>query len=162
MTVRATIDQAQVKPTVLVQPDEDVLEEMLERLQRVREREHVSRCSCRMLRLRGGRGAHPRRESTPPWLQGLQRRRRQTANTPPLKQPWARNASIAYWEQLGWYLQVPAGVRRPKRVAPHLDERDPDVSHAAALPSTSVTCSTSHSWPRESAGSATPERAAST
>ena len=56
-----------------------------------------------------------------------------------------------------------AGRRQqPKGVAPELNESDPDVLHAAALPSTSVTCSTSHWWPRVSAGSATPERAAST
>ena len=43
--------------------------------------------------------------------------------TAPLRRPCARNASSAYCEQHGWYLHVPAGVSRPKRVAPRVDER---------------------------------------
>src|SRR6266550_4821396 len=45
--------------------------------------------------------------STPPPLQGLHRSRRQPASTVPLKKPNSLYASIAYWEQDGWYLHCP-------------------------------------------------------
>ena len=51
--------------------------------------------------------------STPPWLQGLQRRSAPAGEQAPPDEPVRRSASIAYCEQLGWYLQVPAGVSRP-------------------------------------------------
>jgi hypothetical protein len=51
--------------------------------------------------------------STPPWLHGLQRSRRQAAFAEPFTSPCAWSASSAYCEQLGWYLHVPAGVKRP-------------------------------------------------
>src|SRR6201987_540594 len=44
--------------------------------------------------------------SKPPWLQGLQRSRRQPARRLPRTRPWRRSAWTAYSEQDGWYLQV--------------------------------------------------------
>ena len=44
-------------------------------------------------------------KSTPPWLHGLHRSRRQAASTRPRSMPYRRTAVTAYSEQVGWYLQ---------------------------------------------------------
>ena len=151
------------EPDRLVQPDQDPLEEVLERAQRVGEREDLERsrgCSVSWRR-RPKRASSAR--STPPWLHGLQRRIRQPAKTAALEEAVdpegvdrVLRAARVVLARAGRASGGRTYAARPGRGA------IPMIPHAAAFPSTSVTCSTSHWWPRVSAGSATPERAART
>jgi len=58
----------------------------------------------------------------------LQRNRRHAASALPRKSPCARNASTAYCEQEGWYLQV-VGKRAPKGDAIEPDDDDAEAVH---------------------------------
>ena len=64
--------------------------------------------------------------STPPCDHGLQRSSRQPALAEPLTRPCLRSASIAYCEQLGWYLQRARRDEQAERPAVGVDERDPE------------------------------------
>src|SRR5262245_27650272 len=77
-----------------VEPIEHVAKQVLDRRERAEEQEEHHAKSFWSLA-----------KSTPPWLHGLQRSRRQPARIEPLTKPYSRSASSAYCEQDGWYLQ---------------------------------------------------------
>src|SRR6185503_1505935 len=97
------------EPGRAVEPLEERGEEVLERLQGIGQADDHARLPCS----RSRKSERSATWSTPPWLHGLQRSSRQPATIPPRTSPSSRNASIAYCEQLGWYLHVPAGVSSP-------------------------------------------------
>ena len=80
----------------------------------------------------------------------------------PLQKPVSPECVERVLGAAGVVLARPRRRQQAERVAPGVNEADADDPHALAFPSTSVTCSTSHAWPRESAGSAIPGRAART
>ena len=118
------------EPGRAVEPLEDRGEEVLERLERVREPEDHARLRSSR---RAGTACGRATRSTPPWLHGLQRSRRQPATIPPRTSPSSRNASIAYCEQVGWYLQVPGGVSRPNVYRQTWTSADPEPPHRRHL-----------------------------
>ena len=90
---------------------------------------------------------------------------RQPASTDPRTRPYVRSASIAYCEQDGWYLHVPAGSSGLSDELVEPDEPDRGSASSlmpAAFASTSATRSRSQSQPRASAASGSPGRAIST
>ena len=141
-----------------VEPLEEAREEILDRPQRVEDGDHVvgSRVSGSRKRRRS------RTWSTPPWLHGIA-----AEQPPPRDDRPADEAELAEGLEgvRGAARVVLAGaVRRQhaRRSGASPGRARSDPPHAVTFPTTSATCSTSHAWPRDSAASASPGRAAST
>ena len=158
-TTSATIDHAHERPAVVVEPLEDVREEVLDRAERVGERDHV------LTPLPSSRG---RNSVLVARVVDAAVAPRVAAEQPPAgDDPAADEPELP--ERVERVLRaarvVLARARRrqqAERVPPGVDEADAEPPHACTLPSTSRTCSTSQSWPRVATASARPGRAART
>ena len=158
-TTSATIDQAHVRPAVSWNHSRTVGEEVLDRREEAGRRSRVLRSRARGRK--SVRSLHVVDAAVAPRVAAQEapageRSRRERGRS-------SRNASSAYCEQLGWYLQVPAGVSRPKRVPPRVDERRcRRASCASPCREPRAPARRATRGPRVSAGSARPARATRT